>query len=96
MHPERRYAPRFAAQLEISVDGGSGLTSNFSSHGMYFTTPLPLSPGQAISIQVPFPHVAPGTRASCAARVLRVETLTGSYGIAANYDSIGFESTPPH
>lgn len=95
MHPERRLAPRFSAAVDIEIQGGRGVTTNFSTTGVYFETALPLQKDQAVSIVFPLTHAAPGTRVSCSARVLRVDPHDGSCGIAARYEDVAFQVEEP-
>ena len=90
VHPERRCAPRYPVAVEIEVGAGRGLTVNLSTSGVYFQSPDPLQPLQEVSIVFPFAYTAPGARAACLARVLRVEPLPQGFGIAAQYDQIAF------
>jgi hypothetical protein len=92
MHPERRRAPRYTVAHEILVNGGTGVTRDLSSSGVYFETDCLLVADQPVSLVFPFQHAAPsGTRAACAARVLRVDRRQRGYGVAATYEFIGFE-----
>jgi len=89
---ERRSAPRYPVALEIGVNSSTGVTMNMSSSGVYFVTEHVLAPDQQVALVFPFEHAAPtGTRAACSARVLRVESRSPGYGIAATYEAITFQ-----
>ena len=94
MTPERRCTPRYSVAVEIQVNNGTGVTSNFSSSGVYFETAEPLMPNEHVSIVFPFDHAAPGARASCSAHVRRVDRLAERYGVAASYDTVSFDVRP--
>jgi hypothetical protein len=93
VHPERRCEPRYPVAVEIKVDNGSGMTANFSGTGVYFETRERLSADDEITIVFPFHHAVPGARASCSARVLRVDQRSDGIGVAASYEAISFEVT---
>jgi hypothetical protein len=92
VHPERRRSTRHPIDLEIRVNGGTAFAMNLSSGGVYFEIDAPLVPEQEIALTFPFEHAAPpGTRATCSARVVRVERRGARYGVAVSYDRIAFE-----
>ncbi len=92
MDPERRRAPRYPLALEIDVNGGTGVTVNLSETGVYFLTAHAVAADQELALVFPFEHAAPsGTRAACAARVLRVDRRAEGFGVAATYETITFE-----
>lgn len=93
MHAERRRAPRHTIELEIRVNRGTAVAKNLSEHGVYFETGDRLSPDEEVALVFPFEHAAPsGTRATCSARVLRVEERGPRYGVAVAYLTIAFET----
>ncbi len=94
---ERRRAPRYPVALEIGVNEGTGVTMNLSSSGVFFETACAMRADQEVALVFPFEHAAPsGTRAACAARVLRVHGGPQKYQVAATYETVAFEmpSTP--
>jgi hypothetical protein len=89
---ERRLAPRYPVALDIEINGGTGVTTNLSTSGVYFETTCVVKADQEISLIFPFKHAAPsGTRAACTARVRRVERRGKAFGVAATYEAIAFE-----
>ncbi len=63
---------------------------NVSSTGVYVEIACSLQLGQQVAFVFDFGHAAPGgTRAACAARVLRVDRRKKGYGVAATYEAIG-------
>ncbi len=88
MHPERRRWERYRAALDIAVDRENSVSSDVGAGGVAFETARRLTPSQHISIVIPFDHAAPGTRAECACRVLRVEPCPSGFRVAAVYDGI--------
>lgn len=90
MIQERRRAPRYRLDAEISVDDGRGRTIDLSANSVYFESDAVLAEGQQVSLVFPFEHVARGTSVRCTARVVRVDPRGSLFGVAATFEPVSF------
>ena len=87
---ERRDGRRYALQLPLRFENGSGLTRNVSSAGVLFTTAQPPKAGQRLHCVL---QMADGTMLQFEAVVVRVEESKDVASVAARFDALsGFES----
>lgn len=95
---ERRSAPRHALSLPVRFPGGTGVTRDVSSTGLYFHTMEPLEVGQPVQLTVTLSRVDPGgvRDLTCLGTVRRVEVSgtdgggTPVIGVAVAAEGFGF------
>lgn len=82
---EKRREERFALEVPVMLETGTGLSRDISQSGIYFMTDQRLYPGGNLKFSVKLDHIRAGkpVRLDCQAQVLRVEPIDGSFGIAA-------------
>jgi len=91
---ERRRAPRYRLDADITVDGATGRTIDVSANSVYFEMPRRFAPGATLSLVFPFEHAGPGSRVKCRGQVVRVDEREGGlFGIAATYEPIAFSAS---
>ena len=93
---EKRQAPRHQAQLPVKFKDGKGITSDFSSSGIFFETDRSFSPGQPIEFTIVLEHAnsAGPIKMKCRGAIVRVQENGGKIGVAATIDSYEFEEMP--
>jgi PilZ domain len=72
---ERRSAPRHRMATLVRFQGGSGVTRDLSTAGLFFLTDRPFDMGQHVELWITFEHADPEspTELTCRGRVCRVE-----------------------
>lgn len=87
---EKRQATRHQIEVPIRYDFGSGKTRDVSLSGVYFTTDRLLQVGQSLRLLFELAFAIPGKTLSfdCQGHVLRVESKSGQFGVAATIDEI--------
>lgn len=87
---DRRDGRRYALQLPLQFESGSGLTRNVSSAGVLFTTAQPPRAGQRLHCSL---QMTDGTTLQFEAVVVRVEGSRDAASVAARFQALsGFES----
>jgi PilZ domain len=83
---ERRKGERFKLALPVQLNDGAGMTRNISTSGIFFETESACSIGDMIRLFLNFEHET----LQCEARVVRVESHNGQFGIAVELKSYVF------
>lgn len=85
--PERRAASRRSVPTQISVAGAPAQLADQSANGVAFESRQPFVPGEEVLIVLPLPNEPANThlRATCHARIVRVERRGALYRVAATY-----------
>ena len=93
---ENRQVPRHQGKLPVNLNGGKGITRDFSSSGIFFETDRSFSPGQPIEFTIMLEHADPAgpIRMKCRGEIVRVEESGQKIGVAATIDSYEFEELP--
>lgn len=93
---EKRRAPRHLGALPVELEGGKGITRDFSSSGIFFETDRSFSPGQPIEFTIMLEHADPAgpIRMKCRGEIVRVEESGQKIGVAATINSYSFEELP--
>ena len=83
---ENRREERFALEVPVNLEAGSGLSRDISGSGIYFVTDQPLSPGETVKFSVKLDYIRPGKpiQLDCRGQVLRVEATGEKIGVAAS------------
>ena len=81
---EQRKSVRYNGEIPLEVKGGTGLTRDFSTHGIYFITDQVLSVGERLGVVMLLEHNSLGQvwRLRCEGEVLRVEPTVEKIGVA--------------
>ena len=58
-NPERRSAPRHRMSVPVTFPGGTGLTRDVSSSGVYFLSESSFEEGQPVSLTLTLEHSSP-------------------------------------
>ena len=58
-NPERRSAPRHRMSVPVTFPGGTGLTRDVSSSGVYFLSERSFEEGQRVSLTLTLEHPSP-------------------------------------
>jgi hypothetical protein len=88
-HDERRGAKRFALDLALRLEGGTGRTRDVSARGVFFTTPRILQPGDTVRCVL---ELAGGEQLlEFEAQVVRVMAAEDGFGVAARFDALQTE-----
>jgi hypothetical protein len=84
----RRGAFRHNLAAPVRVGSCTGIVRNLSTRGLYFVGSSPVRVGVLLELEIALPHTSPSGSITCwiGARVLRVEDLGGSLGIAAEIE----------
>ena len=90
---DKRRATRHQGALPVELEGGKGITRNFSSSGIFFETDQPLTAGQPIEFSIMLEHVDPAhpVRLKCQGSIVRVEESGQKIGVATSITSYSFE-----
>lgn len=88
---EQRKATRFDGRILLDLKKGKGVTSNFSTDGIYFTTDQPFCIDQVIDFVMLLEHSGAG-KVHCCGKVLRVEKDLGMLGVAVAITEHRFEA----
>jgi PilZ domain len=99
---ERRSAPRHHLVALVTFPGGSGLTRDLSTTGLFFLTDRPFALGQRVQLSITLEHADPEspTELTCRGRVCRVERQMPeppggtAVGVAVAADSFDFPGGP--
>jgi len=90
---DHRIAQRFPVVYNVVFEqGSSGLTSDMSTSGFYFTTQSAIHIGQSLRFCILLEKV--GTlvsRLRCEGQVVRTDNLTQQLGVAVQFSDFGFE-----
>ncbi len=82
---ERRGAARQPVALPVELEGGHGITRDFSSSGIFYETEKAFSLGQAIEFTIVIDHL--DTRMpihlKCQGQIVRIEEKGEMIGVAA-------------
>lgn len=90
---EKRWATRHRGALPVELEGGKGVTRDYSSSGIFFETDKSFTPGQSIEFTIVLAHVDPGrpVRLKCRGEIVRIEKSGEKIGVAAAINSYSFE-----
>ncbi len=99
---ERRSAPRHRLATLVTFPGGSGVTRDLSTTGLFFLTDGPFAVGQPVQLSITLEHADPEspTELTCRGRVCRVERQIPEpaggtvVGVAVAADSFDFPGGP--
>ena len=84
MPRELRTGRRLVIALPVTFEGGSGVTRDVSTSGLYLVTPAWMSPGAPVELVVEFTDSLTGSMTvQCDATIRRVERCGDAWGIAA-------------
>ena len=85
----RRAAFRHNLAAPIRLGSHQGQVRDLSTRGLYFVSPSCPRAGSLIELEVTLPHASPSGPLECRlrARVLRVENLGTSWGVAAQIEA---------
>ena len=83
---ERRRGQRFKLTLGVQLNDGIGTTCDISTSGIFFETERAHAIGDTIRLSLSFEHET----LQCEARVVRVESHDGQFGIAVELKSYVF------
>ena len=89
---DQRIAQRFPSVCSVEFDQGTGLTSDMSTSGVYFTTQTAIQTGQSLRFCIMLKKV--GTlvsRLRCEGLVVRTDNLTQQLGVAVQFSDFAFE-----
>ncbi len=95
MNQERRRTPRYRIDATIAVDDGTGRTIDLSSNSVYFESERSFAPGDQVALVFPFEHSGTGASVKCTAQVIRVDPRGRLFGVAATYEPVAFNVSPP-
>jgi hypothetical protein len=89
----RRRAMRHKGALPVEMEGGQGITRNFSCSGIFFETDKAFSPGETIEFTIVLEHLDTGgpVRMHYQGEIVRVEEMGGKIGVAAAISSYTLE-----
>ena len=81
---EQRKSVRYKGDISLEVKGGTGLTRDFNSSGIFFVTDQVLSVGERLEVVMLLEHICLGLiwRLHCEGEVLRVEPTVEKIGVA--------------
>jgi len=72
--------------LAVKLERGVGHTRDVSASGVFFTTPLPLSPGARITFSIELEHADPSgvLPITCEGQIVRIEPRPDAIGVAVH------------
>ncbi|QWV98968.1 PilZ domain-containing protein [Geomonas nitrogeniifigens] len=81
---ENRRATRYYSEVPIELAGGTGLTRDYSTDGIYFTTDQVLGLGEQVQFTMCLTNQGPTqmVKLTCQAEVVRVEMVQDKMGTA--------------
>ncbi|WP_224982689.1 PilZ domain-containing protein [Geomonas agri] len=81
---ENRKAVRYSCEVPIELREGTGLTRDYSTDGIYFTTDQVLGLGEEVQLTMCLTNQGPNkmVKLTCHAQVVRVEEVDGRQGTA--------------
>jgi hypothetical protein len=83
---ERRRGERYKLALPVQLKNGTGITCDISTSGIFFETESTHSVGDMFRLFLNFEHET----LQCEARVVRVESRDGRFGIGVELTSYVF------
>jgi Tfp pilus assembly protein PilZ len=83
---ERRRGERYRLSLPVQLNDGSGNTCDISTSGIFFENESAYAIGETIRLLLKFEHET----LQCEARVVRVESRNGQFGVAVELKSYVF------
>jgi hypothetical protein len=95
VNQERRRTPRYRIDATIAVDEGTGRTIDLSSNSVYFESERAFAPGDRVALVFPFEHSGAAASVKCTAQIVRVDPRGQMFGIAATYEPVAFDVSPP-
>src|ERR671924_2052830 len=92
--PDKRRAQRFRMTLPVELKGGTAMTRDLSTCGVFFETAQTFVPGQSLQLTLVLEHVDPGcqVRLQCQGRVVRVEPCSIGLGVAVDITAYRLDS----
>lgn len=89
---ERRRKRRHKGMIPVEIEGGTGMTRDFSSSGVFFETDQWLEAGMSVEFALMLEHSYPNEpgRFLCQGKVVRVEPGGEKVGVAVTIDSYSF------
>ena len=93
---EKRLEERYAADLPLTLDSGTGMTRNMSASGVFFETDEDVNPGSEIDFTIVLDAFMPGGPIClrCRGKVVRVTRMGGRVGVGVALDHREFVSHP--
>lgn len=87
---DNRREERFALEVPVLLESGTGMTRDISQSGIYFVTDQLLQPNGIVRFSVKLDHVRAGkaVRFDCQGRILRIEPADGKFGVAASISEL--------